>query len=435
MNNSELHLTPEKPRRSEIFREQALEHIDNRGYGTVILARPISHGVITVLFFSFTIATVVFLGMFNTTRKAQCKGVLQPTAGVIRILPNQAGVIIEKRVGEGQVVRAGDVLFVLSSERSSGGNETTQLAISLLMKSKRENFNKELTQSEDQSRYRVSTVNQKIANLKAEISRIAGQIILQERRVFLAEESSQRYVKLHSTNYISPSQLEEKQAEVLDQKQRLEDLLRVKGTTQRELANAETEIKDFLAQTQREKNSLNRSIIELEQELAENEARREIIVRAPQGGIVTAITTQVGQTVGSGTLLASILPGGSILEAEIYVPSRAAGFIKPGMLVLLRYQAYPYQKFGQYSARVREIANTSLRPDELLPVGESSEFKSEPLYRIKLNLESQVVNAYGKSVPLKSGMLMDATVVLEHRRLYEWILDPLYSVVNKSKIL
>jgi membrane fusion protein len=123
-----------------------------------------------------------------------------------------------------------------------------------------------------------------------------------------------------------------------------------------------------------------------------------------------------------------VLPQGAQLEAEIYVPSRSIGFVKPGMQVLLRYQAYPYQKFGQYRARVREVVDTSMLPQELgLPQNASS----EPLYRIRLALDSQTIQAYGKHLPLKSGMVVDASIHLDHRRLYEWILEPLFSITGR----
>jgi membrane fusion protein len=179
---------------------------------------------------------------------------------------------------------------------------------------------------------------------------------------------------------------------------------------------------------------LKRNELAAQQDLAESEARREIQVLAPTGGTVTAITVEVGKPVSADTTLTSILPNGSELEAEIYVPSRAVGFIKLGMTVLLRYQAYPYQKFGQYEAVVHEVAGTSMSAQELtLPgVATASSQTPEPLYRIRLKLKQQSVLAYGKRVNLKPGMLLDASVILEHRRLYEWVLEPLFSISGRG---
>jgi membrane fusion protein len=101
------------------------------------------------------------------------------------------------------------------------------------------------------------------------------------------------------------------------------------------------------------------------------------------------------------------------------------------MQVLVRYQAYPYQKFGQYPAQVREVASTSLRSEDLAVPGSVSGTNGELLYRIRLRLQRQSVQAYGETLPLKSGMLVDASVLLEQRRLYEWVLEPLFSISGR----
>jgi membrane fusion protein len=419
------------PTMRQLFRQQAVEHVSTKQYGSVILARSIPHQILTGVFLLLAMGIVVFFLFFGTTRKAQCQGVLQPLAGVIRILPSQLGVITQKFVKEGQSVKAGEVLFVLSSERSSASAASPQKTVSGLLQRRRDSLDAELRLSTMQSRQRVVATQQRADVIRSEIDRIDYQIGLQQSRVSLAEQARKRYKELEVTNYISAAQLQEKEAELLDQRQRLAELVRVQSASRRDFASAEADIRDLHVQAQRDIGLMQRNVSAIEQELTENEARREIVVRAPQNGMVTAITTEVGQTVSPSMALASLLPEGSALEAEIYVPSRSAGFVKPGMTVLLRYQAYPYQKFGQYTARVREVANTALRADELTLPGAALATPTEPLYRIRLSLDRQAVQAYGKAMPLKSGMLVDASIMLEHRQLYEWILEPLFSISGR----
>lgn len=414
-----------------LFRQQAVEHSNIKQYGTVLLVRPFSHLFLTMLFIVIAISIVAFFIFFSTTRKAQTQGVLLPTSGVIRVMPGQAGVITGARVKEGQAVRAGEVLFVLSGERSSMSAGASQQTVSNLLKSRRDSYDAELKQSNLQSRQRMAAGQRRANDLAAEIARTDGQIVLQQRRIALAEQSYKRYSDLHATNYISSAQLQDKQAELLDQHQRLAELQRIKSASQRDLASAEADVRDLQVQAQRDTEGLQRNVSAIEQDLTENEARREILIHAAQDGMVTAITTEVGQTVAANSILASVLPTGAELEAEIYAPSRSVGFIKPGMTVLLRYQAYPYQKFGQYPAQVREVASTSLRPEDLAVPGAVSGTAGEPLYRIRLKLQRQSVQAYGETLPLKSGMLVDASVLLEQRRLYEWVLEPLFSISGR----
>ena len=414
-----------------LFRQQIIDVMGSRNYGTVILTRSMSHLFLTLLFSGIAIAIIAFFILVDTTRKAQTQGVLLPTSVVIRVMPGQAGVITEARVKEGQTVRAGEVLFVLSGERSSANAGAPQQVVSTLLKSRRDSYDAELKQSSLQSRQRMASGQRRASDLMAEISRMEDQIVLQQRRITLAEQSYKRYSDLHATNYISSAQLQDKQAELLDQSQRLAELQRIKSASGRDLATAQADVRDLQVQAQRDAENLQRNVSAIEQDLTENEARREILVRAAQDGKVTAITTEIGQTVAANSVLASVLPMGAELEAEIYAPSRSVGFIKPGMQVLLRYQAYPYQKFGQYPAQVREVASTSLRPEDLAVPGAVSGTNGEPLYRIRLRLQRQSVQAYGETLPLKSGMLVDASVLLEQRRLYEWVLEPLFSISGR----
>lgn len=412
------------------YRQQALDFRRNKQYGTVLLARPLSHRMMTVMAALIGAGLLVFLATFSTTRKAHCQGVLLPDIGVLRVQPGQAGIVVEQRAREGQYVRKGAVLFVLNAERSTGLAGSTELAVSQLLQTRRDSFSRELAESAQHLRQRSAAVQQRHDDLRNEAARLGDQVGLQQQRVTLAEQAYGRYRELQATNYISAAQLQEKQGELLDQRQRLADLQRLQMGKQRELASARDELLELRAQGERDAHALQRNVAALEQDLAENHARREIVVRAPQDGVVTAIMANPGQAVAANAVLAAVLPDGAQLEAEIYAPSRSVGFVKPGMQVLLRYHAYPYQKFGQHAAIVRDVTHTSVAPDEL-PDGVAAGGRTEPMYRIRLKLSRQSVQAYGKHVPLKSGMLLDASIMLERRRLFEWVLEPLFSISGR----
>jgi membrane fusion protein len=55
----------------------------------------------------------------------------------------------------------------------------------------------------------------------------------------------------------------------------------------------------------------------------------------------------------------------------------------------------------------------------------------EPVYKVTAALESQHVEAYGKEIPLRPGMILSADVVLDRRSLFEWLLEPVYSLRGK----
>jgi membrane fusion protein len=416
-----------------LFRQQAIDHATARQYGTVILIRSVSHTLLTYIFGVLALLLMAFFSFFETTRKAPIYGMLVPTAGVPRVYSNQNGVIKEVRIKEGQFVRKGEILFVVSGERSTSNLRSTESLVSELLAQRRDSFRAELQQAKAQAEQRRAALHQRANDLQSELERLNNQIFIQKQRISLSEQTVARFAQLKATNYISAAHMQEREAELLDQRQRLLEIERMRSVTQRDLVSIDAEAQDIAMQALRDENALRRNASTLEQDLTENEARREFPVRARRSGTVTAIAANLGQTIGTSSSLASILPEGDKLEAEMYVPSRAVGFIKPGMTALLRYQAFPYQKFGQHRARVREVATTSIRLDELttsaaVMLGAA---QSEPVYRVRLQLDQQSVRAYGTALPLRSGMLVDASVMLERRRLYEWVLEPLFSISGR----
>jgi membrane fusion protein len=130
------------------------------------------------------------------------------------------------------------------------------------------------------------------------------------------------------------------------------------------------------------------------------------------------------------------MPGGVELEAHLYSPSRSIGFVQAGQRVLLRYESYPYQRFGHYQGTISSVSRVALSPGDLPPqiagltslTGSGAGAPAEPIYRITVKLASQSVMAYGAPVPLQSGMSLVADLALERRRLFEWVLDPVYAL-------
>ncbi|UMR29041.1 HlyD family efflux transporter periplasmic adaptor subunit [Massilia sp. MB5] len=366
------------------------------------------------------------------TRSVAVLGQLVPDSGLLKLQVPQAGVVTEKRVREGQHVRAGEVLYVLSGERQSSTQGLTHAAISGQVGARLDSLHGELEKTRlVQQDERVALVK-RIAARQSEMQKLDSQIDSQRARVRLSEEAVARYEGLLAQKYIARETLQLKQADFLDQKLRLQELERERINTGRELAAAEAELGSVPLRQQNQLAQIERNIAAAGVELAENEARRRLVITAPQSGIATAVVAAPGQTVEPGKPLLSIVPDGAKLQAHLYAPSRAIGFVKPGDVVLLRYQAFPYQKFGHAQGVVASVTRTALPPSEIAEaVAIMAGQGGEAQYRITVELASQAFQAYGAQQALQAGMLVDADVLQESRRLYEWALEPLYSLSGR----
>ncbi|WP_124312512.1 HlyD family secretion protein [Pseudomonas chlororaphis] len=417
-----------------MFRREALDARQTNGLGDIVLVRPISFTVLTCLATALAVSVAAFFFFGSYTKRSTISGQLVPVGGQVKVYVPQAGIVFEKFVHEGQRVKRGEPLLTISSERYGSDAEPVQAGISRQLEHRRDSLRGELEKVLRLQLDERDSLSNKVASLQRELAILAQQADSQRRLVALSSDATQRYQGLMDKGYISVDQLQQRQAELLGQRQALQGLERERATLQQQLTERRNELAGLGARQANQQADIQRQLSALEQNLEESEAKRTLLVTAPETGIATAVLADIGQTVDSSRPLLSIVPADAPMQAELYAPSKSIGFIKPGDSVLIRYQAYPYQKFGQYRGQVRSISQTSVSPAELTSMvgGVPGLGKDgEQLYRLQVSLDKQMVTAYGQPRALQSGMLLDADVLQDTRRLYEWVLEPLYSLTGK----
>lgn len=416
--------------KGSLFRIEAVENQSQKQYSRILLATPISFRLLTVGTM-LTIATIfIFASQTGFTRKETVLGVLVPKEGLVRIFPPQSGVLVQRNVRDGQAVEKDDPLFILSSELVSSQGET-QHNVSIRMQSRIQSLKSELNQLRTQQNSHGTSTRRRNADLAIQIAKVQQEITLQRKRVDMASSSAKRFQELRLSQFVSEAQVQEKQAELIDQQSRLATLERAALSMQSESLNYENEATQNNINMYRQAEQLRREIAEIEQSAVITEAQRQLIIRAPKSGVITAMTGELGQRIVPNLSLATIIPASGTLEAELYAPSRAIEFIRSGTKVLLRYHAFPYQRFGQQKGVIREISLSPLQPDEIVAPLAHLANADEPLYRIRVKLDSQSIRAQGASTKIQSGMQLDASLVLEKRTLAEWILDPINTFTGR----
>lgn len=410
-----------------LFRHEAVDFKRKRHLGEVVLVRPLSFSLLTAIAVAIALAVIGFAFWGEYTRKAHVTGYLAPSMGLIKVYPPEAGTLIEKHVTEGQSVKRGDALFVLSTERSSRLTPEAQAAAIDQLRQRRDSLKEELTKQRRIAQIELEHLRVRIRDTQAELAQIRVEMATQEQRAASAQETAKRYRKLSVRKFVPALEAQQKQEELLDQQGKLQALQRSRLGLEGELNSLRLELASSRLKAKNQEAAIEREISTKEQELTEYESRRNIVITAPGDGVVTTILATSGQTANAASPLLSILPAGAVLEAQLLVPSRAIGFIEPDQTVALRYQPFPYQRFGSYRGRIKEISRTLITPkDADLPVS-----LEESVYRVTVALDAQRVEAYGEDLPLQAGTLLDADIWLDHRRIIEWIFDPLISVIGR----
>jgi len=421
-----------------LFRPEVLAARQTQWLGTVLLAPRMWERLFSFTALLAAAAILALLFFADFTRKAKVGGWLVPQEGLVRVFAPQPGVVTALYVKEGAEIKKGERLLALSAELQSATLGATQAEIARRLAERRRALQDERGERERLLAQQQRAYANRLAALKSELAQVGRDIAVMKSRVGLSERNLAINREMRGQGYISEQRLQLVEGDKLEQEARLGALQRQRIALTRDQATLEGELSDLPVKTRAEMAVIERDIAAVEQELAQAEARREIVVPAPQDGTVTAILAELGGHANVAAPLLSIVPAGTQLEAHLYSPSRAVGFVRAGQHVLLRYQAYPYQKFGHYEGVVASISRSAVSPGDLPPqlagissLTASSGGGAEPLYRITVKLERQTVTAYGQQVPLQAGMQLEADVELETRRLYEWVLDPLYTLTGK----
>jgi membrane fusion protein len=407
-----------------IFRKQATDAMATNWAGTIVLARPVPMRVAAAVGVVLAVLIGLLLTLGEYTRKVGVSGQIVPSSGSIKVVAYQLGRITSRHVEDGASVMLGQPLFDLTAERTGVGVGIDARISNLLAERRTQLFESSQLQVDDLAqRARGLAIRQR--SVEADVANRKAQVELQNTQVHSAKNKLIRYKTLAQQGFVSQALLGDTKDALIAQIARRVALESEVITARRELLQIEEEAKAINNRDKQIKSQTALQIASIGQEAAEHDGRTHMQVLAPAAGIITALAFETGQTVPGGAPLATILPNGSELEARLFVPSRAVGFVEPGQLVRLRLSAFAYQKFGQIDGRVVRV--------ELSPIAENQAGRNaEPVYRVTVQLSKQAVSAYGRTQQFKAGMTLEADILQERRRLIEWLVDPLISAAKNS---
>jgi len=397
-----------------LFRQEAIDAQREKYLGETTLARPVAYWVYTLLAAAIALVIVAVAIWGEYTRRERVEGYLALDVGAARVLIPDPGRVAELLIKEGDEVTAGAPIARITYDRSTAETSATELA------SRRNLLEREQQQVKELGEQQVAQVRKRVKDLEGELAQADREIRLQEERVRSAREQAARFQQLAKEKFVSDLVAKQKQDEVTDQEIKLQALRRTRSQVDRDLSAAKMEEPSIQLKSRGQVDQVSRQLSELQESLAGAEARRETVIKAPVSGTVTNIAVVRGQSVPADTPLATVLPKGSGLHVELLVPSRAIGFIQKGQQVVLRYEAFPHERFGQYGGTVLEISRNVWAPgDKIGPLT-----VKEPVYRVDVKLERQSVAALGAEIALRPGMLVNADILLERRTLLEWLFEP-----------
>ena len=408
-----------------LFRPEALDYQKQyREFGEVGRLQPLTLKILAWFLIAAVGALLVFIFLAGYTRKETVSGYLAPAHGTAEVFVPQQGTVTSVHVAEDQLVAQGDLLLTIDTSQVTGDGLDVNAAVLKSLQLQKIVLTSQISAEERATRAEKDRLTAAISSGEAELAQITSQTGFQAEQIDIAQKMVDTAVKMHAQGYLSAPEFYKRQQELLDAKQGLSSLKQRYAARETELSQTRNSLEQLPTESTRRLQPLRSELAQIEQRLAEVGGRQSFSVRAPIAGRATNIQATVGQIADPKRLQLEILPLESPLQATLFVPTRAIGFIRAGQKVRLLYDAFPFQRFGTYSGHVVSVSKTILSETD---VAAPLELK-EPAYKVVAALDRPDVDANGEKIPLQAGMLLQADILLEKRELVRWLLDPLMDI-------
>jgi membrane fusion protein len=410
--------------RPALFRQEAIDFLRQRySWGEVVSLQPLSTTVLSWTLAGIILLVISFLSIAQYARKETVIGYLAPTLGTAKIFVQQQGFIKEIQVRDGQEVAEGDpLLTVVTSQITANGDDVNATVLAVLAQ-QRNVVERQISAEERRTASEQDRLASTIKGIEGEIAQLEDQRNIQDERLKLSESFVATGAKLTSSGALPTIELKRREQAALEQKQNVVSLDQQITARRTQLADTRHTLEQLPTVGAERIRVLRSDLASIEQRVAEVNGRQAYVIKAPTSGRVSTLQATVGQKADPRHMQLEIIPLDAHLQAQLFFPTRAFGFVRPGQQLRILYDAFPYQKFGTYRGSVTKVSHTILTGNETTgPVT-----LKEPAYRVTATLERPDIDAYGRKMPLQPDMLLKADVILEQRSLMRWLLDPVLS--------
>lgn len=146
-----------------------------------------------------------------------------------------------------------------------------------------------------------------------------------------------------------------------------------------------------------------------------------LLILAPVSGVVTDVTsTQAGDKIQANAPLGAIAPKNARAVAKIEIAERDRAFLRDGQPVKLKFNAFPYQRYGAINGTLEYIS----------PATKPSAQTKQPVYEGRVALDRDYYRIADTKYPLRYGMTATAEIVVRERRLIDFALDPFRQIAG-----
>jgi len=418
-----------------VFRQEAIEYQKTKWKGKAMLLPGTPFWLVAVLSFSLTAAFIVFITVGTYTRRINVTGEISTYPRAAYVYSSVQGVVVKQFVTEGDKVDVGSPIYKIDVSKSTpsgvvSDNQRQHIDNQL------ERINKIISQLENSKKNTIAMLEKQISHY-AEALKNSKDIFEKAREgVLIMKGNMESYRDYQAKGLVNNDQLINQVSLYYQQQNNLLGLSGQNEQNALQLTLLESQVQIQAADFDSRIYQMELQRYDLHKERLQIDSNGEIIIRALSDGYVNSLSVTVGQMVNVGDSLLQILPSNiDYYSLIVWVPNDAIPYIAVGDPVNIRYEAFPSAKFGKFTGTVSLISKVPASPEEMHTyqgAPRSIISMPQPYYKLVVRPKKNQINYGEKMLRLENGMKAQSTFFLEKRKIYQWMISPLYDIKNSA---
>ncbi|HHU4065622.1 TPA: HlyD family secretion protein [Raoultella ornithinolytica] len=418
-----------------LFRREAIEHQRSYWKGRVILLRGVSPLIISACCVAFLVMIIAMLCLFKYTKRIDVVGEVITLPHPLNISSPQPGSVSRQSIQVGDVVKKGEVLFELDVSKSTDGGNVSDTNVAMV-KAKIVNAEDIIAKLKVNKDGFIETTHRQILRYEHSLNETEKMLTTAQKRLTHIEKSLQNYSDYLKRGLINKDQYNNQHSLFVQQQNAFQSLSSQKMQLELQLTQTRSDLTVKTAELDNQITSQYSQLRDLQTQLIENSANGKIVVKSTIDGRVESIAVTRGQMVEAGSSLAQVKQlTGIEYYLLLWLPDNSLPYVKIGDIVNIRYDAFPSDKFGQFSGKVLSISSMPATRRELAEYSNNqmSNAPAPTLYKAIINIKDKEFIYKDRRLVLANGLKAKSIVFTEERPLYQWLFSPVYKVVQSLK--
>lgn len=415
-----------------LFRKEAVDYQNAKWMGKALLTR--GYPAWSVLFISMVFITilVLFLIYGDYTRRINVIGEITTQPRAINLFSPQQGIIVDTQVKVGDRVTKGTPLYQLDVSRVTHSGNVTENTTGAI-NSQITHIEKIIATLEHNKKTTLNTLNQQLEQYYAAHAKSQELVDNAERGMEDMRDSMVNYEEYQQKGLINKEQFNNQRYLYYQQQNAFQSLKTQVIQESLQITRMQSELITQSADFDNQISQYQYQLNDLQRQLTEVDAKGLIIINAPSDGKIESLSVTEGQMVNPGDSLAQLIPTShDSYHLVLWLPNDSVPYIHPGDKINIRYEAYPYQKFGQFPGRISSISRVPASAQEMSTYNSAlllqNNTANQSYYKVMVTLENSYLKESGEAINLTDGMKAEATLFLEKRPIYQWMLSPFYDI-------